>query len=340
MRFEDVERLPLTSLPTSFYHMPNLSGFLGGPDIYVKRDDVMDLAHGGNKTRKLEYVFADVLAKNADTIITVGGIQSNHVRQTVSASAKLGLESHIVLNNPVPEREKQALSSGNYLMDKIMGASEYLIDGDDELVQIKVDTLKQELINEGKKPYVVPLGASNGLGSLGYMHCAKELITQWQEFGITPSHIFLGTGSCGTHAGLLMGLRYFGNKSTKVIGISVSQPSEVKRENIRAVLNQIKDVIDVDDNLVTDDDIIVKDEYYGKAYAYPTDEANKAIMLLGEKEGLILDPVYTGKTMAGLIDMVKHGKLENPKDIVFLHSGGAPAIHSYSDLFLEMEAGD
>lgn len=334
MKFEDVQRLPLTSLPTSFYQMPNLSKFLGGPDIYVKRDDVMDIAHGGNKTRKLEYVFADVMEKGADTIITVGGIQSNHVRQTVSASAKLGLESHIVLNNPVPERRTQALASGNYLIDKIMGANEYLIEGDDAEVAKKVDALEKELTNDGKKPYFVPLGASNGLGSLGYMYCAKELISQWEELGITPSHIFLGTGSCGTHAGLLLGLRYFGNKTTKVIGISVSQPSEVKRENIRDVLRQIGDVIDVDESLIADDDIIVKDEYYGTAYAYPTDEANQAIMLVGEKEGIILDPVYTGKTMAGLIDMVKNGKLKNPKDIVFLHSGGAPAIHSYADLFL------
>lgn len=337
MKFEDVARLPLTSLPTSFYMLPNLSRELGGPDIYIKRDDVMDLAHGGNKTRKLEYVFADALQKGADTVLTMGGIQSNHVRQTVSAAAKLGLESHIFLNNPVPERLTQMKSSGNYLMDKVMGASEYIIDGDDDKVSAEMKRVESELIEGGKSPYPVPMGASNGLGSLGYMLAAQELMIQWENMSVNPSHIFLGTGSCGTHAGLLVGLRYFGNSSTKVVGISVSQPEEIKKENLRDVIDQIFDVIDLPENLISEDDLIVSGDYYGKAYAYPTESANDAIKLLGEKEGIILDPVYTGKTMAGMIDMIKNNKLENPKDVVFLHTGGAPAIHSFADLFLEME---
>jgi D-cysteine desulfhydrase family pyridoxal phosphate-dependent enzyme len=336
MKFEEVARLPLTSLPTSFYLLPNLSKAIGGPDIYIKRDDVMDLAHGGNKTRKLEYVFADAISKGADAVLTMGGIQSNHVRQTVSAAARLGLESHIFLNNPVPERLKQMKSSGNYLMDKIMGANEYIIDGDDNMVAAEMQRIQKKLIAEGKTPYSVPMGASNGLGSLGYILAARELMIQCQNMDINPSHIFLGTGSCGTHAGLLVGLRYFGNTTTKVVGISVSQPEDIKKENLRAVIKQIFDVIDLPDDLITEDDLIVKGDYYGRAYAYPTEEANVAIKLLGEKEGIILDPVYTGKTMAGLIDMVKNNKLENAKDIVFLHTGGAPAIHSFADLFLDI----
>lgn len=337
MKFEDVDRLPLTSLPTSFYLLPNLSEELDGADIYIKRDDVMDLAHGGNKTRKLEYVFADALKKGADTVLTMGGIQSNHVRQTVSAAAKLGLESHIFLNNPVPERLAQMKSSGNYLMDKVMGACEYIIDGDDDKVAAEMQRIQKKLITEGKRPYLVPMGASNGLGSLGYMMAARELMIQWENMEINPSHIFLGTGSCGTHAGLLVGLRYFGNTTTKVVGISVSQPEEIKKENLRAVIEQIFEVIDLPEDLITEDDLIISGDYFGKAYAYPTPAANDAIRLLGEKEGIILDPVYTGKTMAGLIDMVKNNKLENAKDIVFLHTGGAPAIHSFADLFLDLE---
>ncbi len=337
MKFEDVARLPLTSLPTSFYMLPNLSKELGGPDIYIKRDDVMDLAHGGNKTRKLEYVFADALKKDADTILTMGGIQSNHVRQTVSAAAKLGLESHIFLNNPVPERLSQMKGSGNFLMDKIMGASEYIIDGDDDMVATEMSRIEKKLISEGKTPYPVPMGASNGLGSLGYMMAARELMMQWENMGISPSHIFVGTGSCGTHAGLLVGLRYFGNTTIKVVGISVSQPEERKKADLKDLIDQIYKVIDLPDDLISDDDLIVSGDYYGKAYAYPTDDANDAIKLLGEKEGIILDPVYTGKTMAGMIDMIKNNKLDNPKDIVFLHTGGAPAIHSFADLFLDLE---
>lgn len=337
MKFEEVPRLPLTSLPTSFYALTNLSKAIGGPDIYIKRDDVMDLAHGGNKTRKLEYVFADAIEKGADTVLTMGGIQSNHVRQTVSAAARLGLESHVFLNNPVPERRTEMLSGGNYLMDKIMGANEYIIDGDDDAVADRMTQVEKELIEKGKKPYLVPMGASNGLGSLGYMLAAQEMLVQWGKMNISPSHIFLGTGSCGTHAGLLMGLRYFGNTTTKVVGISVSQPEEVKKENLREVLVQIRDVIEIPDDLVNEDDLIISGDYFGQAYAYPTDEANDAIKLLGKTEGVILDPVYTGKAMAGMIDMVKNKKLGTMKDIVFLHTGGAPAIHTFADLFLDTE---
>ncbi|MBL4601973.1 MAG: D-cysteine desulfhydrase family protein [Emcibacteraceae bacterium] len=335
MKFEDVPRLPLTTLPTSFYLMANLSKTLGGPDIYIKRDDVMDLAHGGNKTRKLEYIFADAIEKGADTILTMGGIQSNHVRQTVSGAAKLGLESHIFLNNPVPEREKEMLSGGNYLMDVVMGAHEYIVDGDDDEINEAIEQVTQKLIKQGKTPYLVPLGASNGLGSLGYMIAAREMMVQWEHMGINPSHIFLGTGSGGTHAGLLTGLRYFGNKTTKVIGISVSQPEDVKKQTVRDVLAQIKEVIEIPDDLVSEEDIIVSGDYYGDAYAYPTDSANDAIKQLGREEGIILDPVYTGKAMAGMIDMIKNNQLENAKDLVFLHTGGAPALNTYADLFIK-----
>lgn len=340
MKFEDIPRLPLTTLPTAFYGMPNLSkelaeGNVYFPDIYIKRDDVMELAHGGNKTRKLEYVFANALESGADCVITMGGIQSNHVRQTVSAAAKLGMESHVVLNCPVPEMKAELLSSGNYLMDVIMGAHVYLVDGDDDQCVEKMQQVSEELISNGKTPYSVPMGASDGIGSLGYMLCAQELIGQWRIRDITPSHIFVGTGSCGTHAGLLMGLRYFGNTTTKVVGISVSQPEEIKKQNVRDVLQQIREVIDLSSTIIREDDIIVSGDYYGKAYAYPTKEANAAIRLVAEKEGILLDPVYTGKAMAGMLDMIKNGKLEYPKDIVFLHTGGAPALHPYSKEFLK-----
>lgn len=334
MTFEEIPRLPLTSLPTAFYGMPNLSKHLGDVDIYIKRDDVMELAHGGNKTRKLEYVFADALNKGADAVITMGGIQSNHVRQTVSAAAKLGLESHVVLNNPVPEMEKELLGSGNYLMDVLMGANIYFTENDDAVTAAKMQEIKESLSKQGKTAYVVPLGASDGIGSMGYMLAARELMIQWQNMDINPSHIFVGTGSGGTHAGLLMGLRHFGNTTTKVIGISVSQPEAIKKQTVRNVLNQMCDVLGADKDFIKDDDIIIKDEYYGKAYAYPTDAANAAIKLVAEKEGILLDPVYTGKAMAGMIDMITDKNLDDMKDIVFLHTGGAPALHPYADLFL------
>lgn len=333
MKFEQMARIPLTTLPTSFYKMANLTKLLGSTDIYIKRDDVMDLAHGGNKTRKLEYVFADALSKGADTVITMGGIQSNHVRQTISGAARLGLESHAILNNPVPEMRDQLLSSGNYLMDVIMDAGIHIVDGDDDASIAKMHDIRDTLIAEGKTPYIVPMGASDGIGSLGYMACARELMIQWENNQITPSHIFVGTGSCGTHGGLLAGLRYFGNKTTKVVGISVSQPTDIKVANVKDIIRQMGDVIDLSAGLVSNEDIIVRDEYYGKAYAYPTDEANEAVKLLAKTEGVLLDPVYTGKAMAGMLDMIHKGELNDANDIVFLHSGGAPALHPYADFF-------
>lgn len=334
MKFEEMAKMPLTSLPTSFYKMANLTEIMGGPDIYIKRDDVMDLAHGGNKTRKLEYVFADALSKGADCVITMGGIQSNHVRQTISGAARLGLESHAILNIPVPEMKDALLMSGNYLMDVIMDGKIHIVDGSDDDCIAKMQSVKADLIATGKTPYIVPMGASDGIGSLGYMACARELMIQWENAEVTPSHIFVGTGSCGTHGGLLAGLRYFGNKTTKVIGVSVSQIEERKVADVKDILKQINDVIELPDNLINDDDIIVKDAYYGKAYAYPTDEANEAVKLLAKTEGILLDPVYTGKCMAGMIDMIKKGDLDDARDIVFLHTGGAPALHPYAEYFL------
>ncbi|MCC3859694.1 D-cysteine desulfhydrase family protein [Pseudemcibacter aquimaris] len=334
MKFEEAQRLPLTSLPTSFYKMANLTKHLGGPDIYVKRDDVMDLAHGGNKTRKLEYVFANMLAQGYDTVITMGGIQSNHVRQTISGAARLGIESHAILNIPVPELKDELAASGNYLMDVIMDGKIHIVDGDDDACVQKMQDVKDALTADGKKPYLVPMGASDGVGSLGYMACAREMMIQWENMEINPSHIFVGTGSCGTHGGLLAGLRYFGNKSTKVVGVSVSQPEERKIADVKDILNQIHDVIELPDDLIADDDIIVKDAYYGKAYAYPTDEANDAVKLIAKLEGILLDPVYTGKTMAGMIDLIEKGELKDAKDMVFLHTGGAPALHPYAKYFL------
>lgn len=334
MKFEEMAKMPLTSLPTSFYKMANLTQLLGGPDIYIKRDDVMDLAHGGNKTRKLEYVFADALSKGADCVITMGGIQSNHVRQTISGAARLGLESHAILNIPVPEMKDALAASGNYLMDVIMDGQLHVVDGSDDDCIAKMQSVRADLIAKGKTPYMVPMGASDGIGSLGYMACARELMIQWENAEIEPSHIFVGTGSCGTHGGLLAGLRYFGNNTTKVIGISVSQVEERKVADVKDILNQINAVIDLPDGLISDDEIIVKDAYFGKAYAYPTDEANDAVRLLAKTEGILLDPVYTGKCMAGMLDMIKTGDLGDAHDIVFLHTGGAPALHPYAQYFL------
>lgn len=328
--FDRIPRLNLTKLPTACNKLNNVTKLVGGPDLFIKRDDVMELAHGGNKTRKLEYALAEALNNGAKAVVTQGGLQSNHVRQTCSGAAKVGLEAHVILSNPVPEMKEKLMGSGNYLMDRLMGAHIYLAEDGRGPV---VEKVTADLTAAGKKPYGIPAGASNGIGSLGYMSAARELIAQWDEMGIEPSHIFTATGSCGTQAGLLMGLRYFGNSTTRVVGISVSAPRARLEARTRRVLDLICDETGIARTFVKDRDIVVNDEYIGSGYGRPSDAGIAAIRTLAENEGIILDPVYTGKAMSAMLDMVQNGKLKNARDVVFLHTGGAPAIHPYADFF-------
>ena len=326
--FDQIPRLNLTRLPTACNKMNNLTELVGGPDLYIKRDDVMELAHGGNKTRKLEYALADALNSGAKSVVTQGGLQSNHVRQTCSGAAKVGLEAHVVLSNPVPELKEALMGSGNYLMDQLMGAHIYLAEDDRGPV---VEQVLSELTAAGKRPYNIPAGASNGIGSLGYMHAARELITQWDEMDISPSHIFTATGSCGTQAGLLMGLRHFGNTSTSVVGIGVTASRPALEARLRSVLDMICDETGIAKDFIADHEITINDNYIGAGYGRPTDAGVAAIRLVAENEGVILDPVYTSKCMSGMLDMLKSGRLENARDVVFLHTGGVPAIHPYAE---------
>lgn len=325
--FDQIPRQRLTMLPTACNRMNNLSLSLGGPDLYIKRDDVTELAGGGNKTRKLEYALAEAINEGAKAVVTQGGLQSNHVRQTCSAANKLGLEAHAVLSNPVPEMEQELKSSGNYLLDELMGAQLHLADGDRGPV---VEQVLADLSAAGKQPYNIPAGASNGIGSLGYVNAARELIQQWQEMDITPSHIFTASGSCGTQAGLLMGLRFFGNTSTQVVGISVSSPSASLKTRVRAVLNMIANTAGMPADLVSDQEIIVYDQFYGAGYGRPSEAGVQALKLVAEQEGIILDPVYTSKCMSAMIELIKTRALDNMQDLVFLHTGGAAAIHPYA----------
>lgn len=328
--FDKIPRIRLTNLPTACNKMTNITKMLGGPDLYIKRDDVMELAHGGNKTRKLEYALAEALNNGAKAVVTQGGLQSNHVRQTVSGAAKVGLEAHVILSNPVPEMKEELMGSGNYLMDQLMGAHIYIAEDGRGPV---VEKVLANLTAAGKNPYNIPAGASNGIGSMGYVNAGRELINQWNEMGINPSHIIHPTGSCGTQAGLLVGLRYFGNTTTKVVGVSVGGPAAGVLNRLRQVINETSDMMGVSHDFIKNEDLIMQDEYYGQAYGYPTEDGVAALKLVATQEGILLDPVYTSKAMSGMLDMIKNDKLENAKDVVFLHTGGAPAIHPYAEHF-------
>ncbi|MEO6594925.1 MAG: D-cysteine desulfhydrase family protein, partial [Planctomycetota bacterium] len=301
-----------------------------GMRVFIKRDDCTGLGLGGNKSRKLEFTLGDALQKGADTIITSGGLQSNHVRHTAAAAAKLGLECHAVLNNPLPDADSAYRTSGNYLLDTWFGATLYEVAGD---TSARIAKLEVDLAGRGRKPYVVPLGASHGIGALGYVECARELLAQCGSNGIEPSHVFVTTGSAGTHGGLLAGLRLFGSPM-HVIGVSISETPAIKRTKVRGIVDQVMTVLARGDSPVrgdpvTDDDIVVFGDYMGDGYGVPTKAGDAAMRRLARREGLLLDPVYTSKAMAGMLDLLENKRLGEVRDPIFLHTGGTPALFAY-----------
>lgn len=327
MRLERFPRVALMHGPTPLHGLPALARVLEVERIYIKRDDCTGLAFGGNKTRKLEFTFGDALRRGADVVVTTGAWQSNHVRQTAAAAAQLGLRCHAVVNSPLTAPTASYASSGNLLLDHVVGAQLHRVE-DDAAAQARVAELMRAEAAAGGVPYRVPLGASDGIGTLGYVRCAQELLQQLDAEGARPSHVVLATGSAGTHAGLLAGLRAAGS-GIAVVGVSVSEPAAAKRARVGRVLDQLAEVTGQASLRVADAEILVLDDYVGTGYAMPDEAADEALRLLASREGILLDPVYTGKAMAGFLDLVRGGKLRGLRDPVFLHTGGAPALFAY-----------
>lgn len=340
----DLSRLPrvhLAHLPTPLEPMEALARRIGAaPRLFVKRDDCTGLALGGNKTRKLEYTLGDALERGADVLVTCGGLQSNHVRQTAAAAAKFGLECHAVVSNPLTGSDYGVSDvygeTGNLLLDDVLGCRLHLVTDGDSATDDRIAELVADLQAEGRTPHVVPLGASDGVGAMGYAGCALELLEQCAADGIDPSHIVLGTGSAGTQAGLLAGLRAAGS-AIEVLGIAISETAEAKRVRVRTVLGQMEAHWPGDAPVIRDEDIVVRDGFVGDGYALPSAAGIAAIRLAAETEGLLLDPVYTGKAMAGLLALVTDGPLATGRDVVFLHTGGSPALFAYPELFRSSE---
>lgn len=314
-------RVSLAHLPTPLEPLAALSRQRGAR-LHVKRDDCTGLAFGGNKVRKLEFTLAHALESGHDSIITSGALQSNHVRQTAAACARLALPCHVVLSNPIAATRPDWLSSGNRLLDHILGAEITVVAEADTEKTIQKLVAKQ--VEGGHRPYVVPAGASDAIGSQGYVHCAHELLEQIAEQGLDVSHIVLATGSAGTHAGLLHGLRKSGSP-IHVTGISVSEPATVKRAKVRRICNDIA-LLDDSPSPVLDNDIVVLDDYAGAGYALDTEAAAAATLLLARSEAILLDPVYTSKAFSGLLDLVDRDPAYRAKDVIFLHTGGTPAL--------------
>ncbi len=321
-------RAELAHLPTPLEYLPRLSRHLGGPEIYVKRDDCTGLAMGGNKTRKLEFVMGDALAKGADTVITVGAVQSNHVRQTAAAACRLGLKCHILLEQRIDDPGELYATSGNVLLDRLFGAelSEHSAGTDFDQA---MEHLAGEIRAAGGKPYVIAGGASMPVGALGYVNCAMELLVQGNERGIAFDHVVTATGSAGTQAGLLVGLKAT-HSGLPLTGIGVGAPEPVQRERVRRLAVETAELIGAA-GVVASGDIDVNCDYIGEGYGIPTPAMNDALLLLARLEGLLFDPVYSGKALAGLIDLIDKKHFERSDKVVFLHTGGSPALFAYAD---------
>jgi L-cysteate sulfo-lyase len=322
-------RVSLAHLPTPLEHAPRLSEHLGGPQIYIKRDDCTGLATGGNKTRKLEFVMADAVEQKADTIITHGAVQSNHARQTVAAACKLGMDCEMIFEHRVEDADEAYKTSGNVLLDRIYGATIHEVAKGTDM-NAAMESRAQELRAEGKKPYIVPGGASNKIGALGYVDCALETMAQAKDQGIDVGHIVHATGSGGTQAGLIVGLQA-SNSDIGLLGIGVNSPYEEQIDKIWMVAEPTAEYVGKPD-CVKREDIKVNTDYVGAGYGIPTPEMEEAVFTLARLEGILFDPVYSGKGLAGMVDLVRKGHFDPSENIVFIHTGGVAGLFGYSAL--------
>lgn len=314
-------RLEFIGAPTPLEYLPRLSDYLGR-DILIKRDDVTPMAMGGNKLRKLEFLAADALREGADTLITAGAIQSNHVRQTAAVAAKLGLHCVALLENPIGTRAENYLSNGNRLLLDLFNVQIEICDALTD-PQAQLHELATRVEAQGFRPYVIPVGGSNALGALGYVESALE-IAQQCEGAVGISSVVVASGSAGTHAGLAVGLEQL-MPEVELIGVTVSRSIAMQKPKVVTLQQDVAQQLEVS----ASNDIILWDDYYAPGYGTPNDEGTEAIKLLARLEGILLDPVYTGKAMAGLIDGISQKRFKDEGPILFIHTGGAPALFAY-----------
>jgi L-cysteate sulfo-lyase len=306
--------------------MGSLTRLLGGPNLWIKRDDCTGLATGGNKTRKLEYLIGEALAKKADIIITQGATQSNHARQTAAAAARFGMACEILLEDRTGYTHEDYRMSGNVILDRLLGANiRHVPAGTD--MDAAMAKLAAELSAEGRQPYVIPGGGSNPVGALGYVTCALELAEQANSVGLDIDLLVHATGSTGTQAGLLAGLE--GSRAgIPVLGIGVRAPRPVQEEKVFALAARTAELLGVP-GAVTRERVVANCDYVGAGYGLPTPGMMEALELVARTEGILLDPVYSGKAMAGLLDLIRKGQFAKGQNIVFLHTGGAVGLFGY-----------
>lgn len=314
-------RLELLGAPTPLEHLPRLSDYLGR-DIFIKRDDFTPVALGGNKLRKLEFLAADALREGADVLLTAGAIQSNHVRQTAAVAAKLGLKCVALLENPIGTTAENYLSNGNRLLLDLMDVEIVMVDALHHPTE-QLAAQAEHLEAQGFRPYIVPVGGSNALGALGYVECAQE-ITHQSEGVVDFAAVVVASGSAGTHAGLAIGLEQL-LPETELVGVTVSRKVEAQLPVVERIRSALAEQLEVQAKAP----ITLWDDYFAPRYGEPNEEGMAAVKLLARLEGIMLDPVYTGKAMAGLIDGIAQNRFRREGPLLFVHTGGSPALFAY-----------
>jgi len=321
------ERIKLGHFPTPVERLKNISKHLDGPNIFIKRDDCTGLATGGNKTRKLEFLIPDAIKNKAELIVTVGAIQSNHARQTAAACALMGLKCLIILEQRVKNPPDVYMNSGNIFLDKLFGADIKICPLNKDVTDYTSKILK-DLKSKGTNVYFIPGGGSNSIGALGYVECLNEIIIQNEKYNFT--HIIHATGSSGTQSGLLAGRKYF-NCNIPVIGISVMNDKSTQENKVfKEAINTCK-ILQCEN--LDKSEVLVYDDYVGPGYGVPSDGTIEALKLVAKKEAILLDPVYSAKAFAGLIDLAKKKKFKDSDNVLFIHTGGSSSLSAYEWAF-------
>jgi D-cysteine desulfhydrase len=329
MNLTHFPRRRYTPAPTPVEPLSRLSKELGGPEIWIKRDDLTGLAAGGNKTRKLEFLVADALAKGCDTLVTTGAVQSNHCRLTAAAAVREGLKCRLVIEERVEKSYDPKAGGNNFLFDLLGVEAIKVVEADTDL-NAAMEGVAQELKSQGRKAYVIPGGGSNALGALGYAACAQELMGQLFDASLAIDHIVCASGSAGTHAGLLAGLTWL-NANIPVTGVNVRRKRADQEAVVRLLARDVSDLLEI--LPPKNRDVVCLEDWVGPGYSLPSPEMVEAVRMTASLEGILLDPVYTGKAMAGLIGLARQGRWRKSEKVLFLHTGGAPALYAYQDAF-------
>ena len=320
----------LAHLPTPLERLDRLSAELGGPEIWIKRDDCTGLSTGGNKTRKLEFLMAEAEAQGADMVMTQGATQSNHARQTAAFAAKLRMDCHILLEDRTGSNDANYNHNGNVLLDHLHGATTEKRSGGGDM-NAEMEAVAERLRGEGRKVYTIPGGGSNATGALGYVNCAFELLSQVNGTGLRIDHLVHATGSAGTQAGLITGLQAM-NAQIPLLGIGVRAPKAKQEENVYNLACTTAEKLGCA-GVVKREDVVANTDYVGQGYGIPTESGLEAIRMFAELEAILLDPVYSAKGAAGLIDLIRKGHFKKGERVVFLHTGGAAALFGYDQAF-------